>query len=167
MSIDRRDALKGMGGLVAAAALNRLGAQIGFTAILHTWGQNLEHHPHVHCVVPGGGLSPDRRQWISSKPRFFLPVVALSRLFRGKFLDGLQRLHRQGELQLADQLAPLADARFFADSLRLLYEKDWVVFVQPPVSPEQGPQAVLKYLARYVAALAAWVRRFRPEHPGG
>jgi hypothetical protein len=104
-------------------------------------------------VVPGGGLSPDG-QWVGSQATFFLPVGALSLLFRGKFLSGLKRLHRQGKLQLADQLASLADDKQFAAWLSPLYQKKWVVYVQPPVSPQQGPEAVLKYLARYVAGAA-------------
>lgn len=137
-----------------AADPKHLGARVGAVMVLHTWGQNLDHHPHVHCVVPGGGLSPDGQRWIASHPKFFLPVVALSRLFRGKFLDGLKRLHRQRKLQLADKLLPLFDAQDFAAWLTPLYQKDWVVYVQPPVSPQQGPDAVLKYLARYVAGAA-------------
>ena len=137
-----------------AADPEHLGARVGAVMVLHTWGQNLDHHPHVHCVVPGGGLSLDGQRWIASHPKFFLPVVALSRLFRGKFLDGLKRLHRQRKLQLADKLLPLFDAQDFAAWLSPLYQKEWVVYVQPPVSPGQGPQAVLKYLARYVAGTA-------------
>jgi hypothetical protein len=137
-----------------AADPEHLGARVGAVMVLHTWGQNLEHHPHLHCVVPGGGLSPDGQQWIASHATFFLPVVALSRLFRGKFLAGLKRLHRQGKLKLADKLLPLFDAQDFAAWLQPLYQKDWVVYVQPPVSPRQGPDAVLKYLARYVAGAA-------------
>ena len=142
-----------------ASDREHLGARVGAVMVLHTWGQNLEHHPHLHCVVPGGGLSPGGQQWISSHATFFLPVVALSRLFRGKFLAGLKRLHRQGKLKLADQLAPLADAKQFAAWVNPLYQKDWVVYVQPPVSPRQGPDAVLKYLARYVAGAAISDRR--------
>ena len=115
--------------LELAADPQHLGAQIGAVMVLHTWGQNLEHHPHVHCVVPGGGLSPDGQRWIASHPEFFLPVVALSRLFRGKFLAGLKRLHRQGKLQLADKLLPLFDAQDFAAWLSPLYQKEWVVYV--------------------------------------
>ena len=137
-----------------AADSKHLGAQVGAVMVLHTWGQNLDHHPHVHCVVPGGGLSPDGQGWVAAHPKFFLPVVALSRLFRGKFLDGLKRLHRQRKLQRADKLLPLVDVQDFAAWLDPLYQKDWVVYVQPPVSPQQGPEAVLKYLARYVAGAA-------------
>lgn len=136
------------------ADVRHLGAQTGAVMVLHTWGQNLEHHPHLHCVVPGGGLSPDGQQWISSPQNFFLPVKALSRLFRGKFLAGLKRLHRQGNLKLDGKLLPLFDAQDFAAWLTPLYQKEWVVYVQPPLSPQQGPDAVLKYLARYVAGAA-------------
>lgn len=138
-----------------AADPRHLGAQVGALFVLHTWGQNLEHHPHVHCVVPGGGLSPDGDRWIASRsPKYFLPVRALSRLFRGKFLAALKRLHRQGKLRLQEQLAPLADPQCFQQWLRPLYAKEWVVYAQPPVCSRQGPEAVLKYLARYVAGAA-------------
>ena len=137
-----------------SADVRHLGAQTGAVMVLHTWGQNLEHHPHLHCVVPGGGLSPDGQQWIASRQNFFLPVKSLSRLFRGKFLAGLKRLHRQGKLKLDGKLLPLFDAHDFAAWLTPLYQKEWVVYVQPPLSPQQGPEAVLKYLARYVAGAA-------------
>lgn len=137
-----------------SADARHLGAQTGAVMVLHTWGQNLEHHPHLHCVVPGGGLSADGQRWIASRDNFFLPVKALSRLFRGKFLAGLKRLHHQGKLKLDDKLLPLFDAQDFAAWLTPLYQKEWVVYVQPPVSPQQRPDAVLKYLARYVAGAA-------------
>jgi hypothetical protein len=105
-------------------------------------------------VVPGGGLSADSTQWIASSPTFFLPVQVLSRVFRGKFLQGLKRLHREGKLKLENKLASLTDAKAFAQWLSPLYAKDWVVYCQPPLSPEQGPEAVLKYLARYVSGAA-------------
>jgi hypothetical protein len=131
-----------------------LGAQVGAVMVLHTWGQNLEHHPHVHCVVPGGGLTSDSGRWIASSPRFFLPVQVLSRLFRGKFLAGLKRLHQAGQLKLDDKLAELVEGPAFQRWLEPLYVKEWVVFCQPPVRPDQGPEAVLKYLARYVTGAA-------------
>jgi Putative transposase/Transposase zinc-binding domain len=138
-----------------AADPRHLGARVGALMVLHTWGQNLEHHPHVHCVVPGGGLAPDGSRWIDSRsPKYFLPVQALSRLFRGKFLSALKRLRREGKLRLDDKLAPLADPQRFEHWLTPLYQKDWVVYAQPPVSSRQGPEAVLKYLARYVAGSA-------------
>jgi hypothetical protein len=102
----------------------------------------------VHCVVPGGGLSADGSHWIASSPKFFLPVQVLGRLFRGKFLDGLKRLHREGKLKLD------ACRKAFAAWLSPLYAKDWVVYCQPPLSSAQGPEAVLKYLARYVSGAA-------------
>lgn len=131
-----------------------LGAKIGAVMVLHTWGQNLEHHPHVHCVATGGGVSLDGMKWVPSRPTFFLPVKALSRLFRGKFLHGLQRLHSAGKLQLAGALALLTDRKTFAKWLTPLYEQDWVVHIQPPPRSCSSPDAVLKYLARYVAGAA-------------
>jgi putative transposase len=122
---------------------------------LHTWGQNLEPHPHVHCLVPGGGLAPDGLRWVPSRsPKFLLPVEALSRLFRGKFLAGLKQLHRSGQLKLDGKLASLTDPQAWERWLRPLYLKDWVVYVQPPPASCPGPEAVLKYLARYVAGAA-------------
>ena len=127
-----------------AANPKRLGAQIGVLMVLHTWGQNLHHHPHVHCVVTGGGLSCDARgevdaapRWVSCRPGFFLPVRVLSRVFRGKFLAGLRALAAKGKLALPD--------------LRPLYAKDWVVYAKPPFG---GPEQVLKYLARYTHRVA-------------
>jgi hypothetical protein len=149
-----------------AADPQHLGAAVGAVMVLHTWGQNLEHHPHVHCVVPGGGLSAQGTQWVASSPKFFLPVVALSRLFRGKFLTGLKRLHRRGKLKLDHKLAPLADAQHFAEWLAPWYLKDWVVYCQPPVDPRQGPDAVLKYLARYVAGAAIGDARLLAHEAG-
>jgi hypothetical protein len=136
----------------------RLGAQVGVLAILHTWGQNLHHHPHVHCVVTGGGLSCNERgeadanpRWVSCRPGFFLPVRVLSRLFRGKFLAGLHTLFIQGKLRFGGRLTELnAPAAFAAwlDSLRL---KEWVVYAKRPFG---GPTQVLKYLARYTHRVA-------------
>jgi hypothetical protein len=137
-----------------AADPRQWGAQVGALMVLHTWGQNLEHHPHLHCVMPGGGLSLDGARWVPSRsPQFLLPVVAISRLFRGKFLAGLTQLHRAGQLKLEGQLAPLAEASAWERWLTPLYEQDWVVYVQPPPQ-SAGPEAVLKYLARYVAGAA-------------
>jgi hypothetical protein len=150
-----------------AADPRHLGGRIGALMVLHTWGQNLEHHPHVHCVVPGGGLSPDASRWIASRsPKYLLPVQALSRLFRGKFLSALKRLHREGKLRLDDKLAPLADPQGFQRWLTPLYQKDWVVYAQPPVSSRQGPEAVLKYLARYVAGTAISDQRLISQADG-
>lgn len=134
-----------------AADPKRLGAEIGFLAVLHTWGQTLTLHPHVHCVVPGGGLSPDGGRWVSCRPGFFLPVRPLGRLFRGKFLAILADLHARGRLTLAGSLRDLADPRRFADWLGRLRQTDWVVYAKPPFG---GPEQVLKYLARYTHRVA-------------
>lgn len=136
--------------LEVAANPKHLGARIGFLAILHTWGQNLSLHPHVHCVVPGGGLSPDGSRWISCKSGFFLPVRVLSRVFRGKFIDLLKHAHASNPLHgIAD------DAELHApiDASRA---SDWVVYAKPPFG---GPEQVLKYLARYTHRIAISNRR--------
>jgi hypothetical protein len=137
-----------------AADPKYLGAQPGVVAVLHTWGQNLHHHPHLHCLVTGGGLSCDRSgrvderpRWRSARPGFLLPVRVLSRVFRGKFLALLRQAHRRGQLSLAGRLAPLAEASAWASWLRPLYGRDWVVYSQPPAA---GAEVVLKYLSRYV-----------------
>jgi len=138
-----------------AADPEHLGASVGAVFVLHTWGQNLHHHPHVHGVVPGGGLSADGTRWVPShSPKYLLCAKALSRKFRGKFLAGLKRLWRTGKLKLGGPLAGLADELAFERWLTPLYEQDWVVHIQPPPKSCQGPEAVLKYLARYVAGAA-------------
>jgi hypothetical protein len=137
--------------LEVAADSEHLGAEIGFLSVLHTWGQNLLHHPHVHCVIPAGGLSADHRQWIHLRYRFFLPVKALSKVFRGKFLDGLKHLHRSGQLCLAGALKPLTNRKTFQQFLRTLHRQDWVAYAKPPFG---GPQHVLHYLARYTHRVA-------------
>jgi putative transposase/transposase-like zinc-binding protein len=129
-----------------AANPKRLGAKIGLIAVLHTWGQTLTHHPHVHCVVPGGGVSLDGERWIACKPGFFLPVRALSRLFRRLFLVGLEAAFHKGELRFFGELARLAEPSAFAERLRVLRRTDWVVYAKPPFG---GPEQVLAYLARY------------------
>jgi len=134
-----------------AADPKHLGASIGVTAVLHTWGQNLQHHPHVHCIVPGGGLSPDGKRWIACKPSFFLPVRALSRLFRRLFLQGLQAMHAAGELQLLTDLSTLKDADEFRAYLAPLRKTEWVVYAKKPFA---GPKQVLAYLARYTHRVA-------------
>ena len=141
-----------------AANPKRLGAQIGVLAVLHTWGQNLHHHPHLHCVVTGGGLSCNGEgvldgspRWVSCRPGFFLPVRVLSRVFRGKYLELLRAAFDQGQLTFPGRLGPLAEARGFAELVRLLYKKDWVVYSKPPFG---GPAQVLKYLARYTHRVA-------------
>ncbi len=128
-----------------------LGADIGFLMVLHTWGQNLHHHPHVHCVVPAGGISPDGRHWIACRKDFFLPVRVLSRLFRGKFLDHLERLRAAGELTLTGSLSSLQDPGEWAGFVRSLRQTEWVVYCKPPFG---GPRHVLKYLARYTHRVA-------------
>lgn len=134
-----------------AADPRHLGAQIGFLSVLHTWGQTLHHHPHVHCVVPGGGLSPDGTRWIACKPGFFLPVKVLGRVFRGKFLELLKQAHRDGRLRFQGSPEPLHEGAAFTAHLRSLYEKDWVVYAKPPFG---GPARVLRYLARYTHRVA-------------
>ena len=137
----------------------RLGAhEVGVVAVLHTWGQNLSHHPHVHGVVTGGGLSCNARgeveaspRWVSCRPGFFLPVRVLSRLFRGKFLAGLRALFSEGKLRLSGRLAALAAPAAFATWRSSLQLKEWVVYAKPPFG---GPERVLKYLARYTHRVA-------------
>jgi len=134
-----------------AADPKHLGARIGLTAVLHTWGSALTHHPHVHVIVPGGGLSPDGSRWIACKPGFFLPVRVLSRLFRRLFLEGLAALHAAGRLAFFGDLAPLADKSAFDAALAPLRRAEWVVYAKRPFA---GPQAVLAYLARYTHRVA-------------
>ncbi len=137
--------------LEVAADPARLGAEIGFLSILHTWGQTLQHHPHIHCVVPGGGLSPDHARWISSPSHFFLPVRVLSRVFRGKFVAGLERAFRRNELTFHGACLPLSNGKAFAAFVRTLFREDWVVYAKPPFG---GPEHVLQYLARYTHRVA-------------
>lgn len=137
--------------LKVAADPKHLGAEIGFLSILHTWGQTLQRHPHIHCVVPGGGLSQDHKQWICTPPRFFLPVKVLSRLFRGKFVAGLKRAFRRKKLAFFGGCSPLARAKEFDAFLRTLFREDWVVYAKPPFG---GPEHVLHYLARYTHRVA-------------
>jgi predicted Zn-ribbon and HTH transcriptional regulator len=134
-----------------AADPKRLGARIGMTSVLHTWGSALTHHPHVHIIVPGGGLSPDGTRWIGCRPGFFLSVRVLSRLFRRLFLDGLMALHRSGDLAFFGDLAGLAPADTFAAWLAPLRKSEWVVYAKPPFG---GPEAVLAYLSRYTHRVA-------------
>src|SRR6201987_1427018 len=137
--------------LEVAADPKRLGAHIGFLSVLHTWGQTLQPHPHVHCVVPGGGLSPDRQRWIHSQQHFFLPVRVLSRVFRGKFVAGLKQLFHKRRLRFFGACRHLADAKAFHAFLRTLFREDWVVYAKPPFG---GPEHVLHYLARYTHRIA-------------
>jgi hypothetical protein len=139
-----------------AADPKHLGAQIGVTLVLHTWGSALTHHPHVHGIVAGGGLSPDGERWVACKPGFFLPVRVLSRLFRRRFLEELARAHRAGQLQFFGEYAALADAHAFADWLAPLRDCEWVVYAKRPFA---GPAAVLAYLSRYTHRVAISNRR--------
>ena len=139
-----------------AADPKHLGAQIGATLVLHTWGSALTHHPHVHGIVAGGGLSPDGERWVACKPGFFLPVRVLSRLFRRRFLEELARAHRAGQLQFFGEYAALSEARAFANWLAALREQEWVVYAKRPFS---GPAAVLAYLSRYTHRVAISNRR--------
>jgi len=128
-----------------------LGAEIGFLAVLHTWGQNLIHHPHLHCVVPAGGTSPDGQRWVSCHEDFFLPVRVLSRVFRGKFIDFLKRAFRGGQLSFHGKLECYAEARRFEQLVDVAVRHDWVVYAKRPFG---GPEQVLKYLARYTHRVA-------------
>ncbi len=128
-----------------------LGADIGLLSVLHTWGQNLQHHPHAHCVVPAGGLALDGSGWIAASPRFFLPVRVLSRVFRGKFTSGLKQLLLQHQLQFHASLRELEKPERFRQFLRQLFAKEWVVYAKPPFG---GAEHVLHYLARYTHRVA-------------
>ncbi len=128
-----------------------LGAEIGFFSVLHTWNQKLGLHPHVHCVIPAGGLSLDHTRWIRSRYRFFLPIKVLSRVFRGKFVAGLKQALQDGRFHFHGNLALLAEPKIFAAWLRPLLRKDWVVYAKPPFS---GPEYVLQYLGRYTHRVA-------------
>jgi hypothetical protein len=134
-----------------AADPKRLGARVGMTSVLHSWGSALTHHPHIHMIVPGGGLSPDGNRWVACRPGFFLPVRVLSRLFRRLFLEGLLGLHRSGRLSFFDDLADLADADAFCEWLAPIEKTEWVVYAKPPFG---GPEAVLAYLSRYTHRVA-------------
>jgi hypothetical protein len=137
--------------LTIAADPKHLGARIGLTAVLHTWGSALTHHPHLHCIVPGGGLAPDGARWISCRPGFFLPVRVLSRLFRRLFLEQIAAAHEAGRLHFFGDHAPLADRHAFAAYLAPLRKIEWVVYAKRPFA---GPQAVLAYLSRYTHRVA-------------
>ncbi len=134
-----------------AADPRHLGAEIGILSILHTWGQNLLAHPHIHCVIPEGGLAPDHQRWIPSRYRFFLPVKVLSRVFRGKFLAALKRLYEKKQLQCAGPAGALQDPKQFDALLRRLYKQDWFVYAKPAFG---GPQQVIRYLGRYTHRVA-------------
>ncbi|HEY9233839.1 MAG TPA: IS91 family transposase [Phenylobacterium sp.] len=134
-----------------AADPKHLGARVGLIAVLHTWGSSLTHHPHVHCIIPGGGLSPDGGRWIACRKGFFLPVRVLSRLFRRLFLEKLLAAHARGRLSCFGELASLADRAAFQAHLAPLRRAEWVVYAKPPFG---GPAAVLAYLARYTHRVA-------------
>ncbi len=134
-----------------AADPKRMGARVGMTSVLHTWGSALTHHPHIHMIVPGGGLSPDGTRWIACKPGFFLHVRVLSRLFRRLFLEGLMDLHRAGQLAFFGDLERLTHADAFATWLAPFRKSEWVVYAKPPFG---GPEAVLAYLSRYTHRVA-------------
>jgi hypothetical protein len=140
-----------------------LGAEIGFIAILHTWGQNLMHHPHLHCVVPGGGLAPNGERWISCRPGFFLPVRVLSRLFRRLFITQLQLAFDHGELQFFHTLEALSSPVAFAKYLAPVTRAEWVVYAK---SPFGGPKQVLEYLGRYTHRVAISNNRLREFSDG-
>jgi hypothetical protein len=139
-----------------AADPKHLGAQIGATLVLHTWGSALTHHPHVHGIVPGGGLSPDGERWVACRPGFFLPVRVLSRLFRRRFLEELAAMHGRGQLRFFGEYAALADRATFARWLAPLRACEWVVYAKRPFA---GPGAVLAYLSRYTHRVAISNRR--------
>jgi predicted RNA-binding Zn-ribbon protein involved in translation (DUF1610 family) len=128
-----------------------LGAEIGFFSVLHSWNQRLQFHPHIHCVLAAGGLAPDHSSWISARRSFFLPIGVLSRVFRGKFVEGLRNAFHRGEFQFHGELLPLAHPRAFAAWLRVLFRHDWVVYSKPPFG---GPEHVLRYLGAYTHRVA-------------
>ena len=134
-----------------AADPKHLGAQVGVTLVLHTWGSALTHHPHVHGIVPGGGLSPDGTRWVSCKPGFFLSVRVLSRLFRRRFLEELDAAHRAGKLQFFGEYIHLTDSAVFTKWLAPMGKCEWVVYAKRPFA---GPKAVLAYLSRYTHRVA-------------
>jgi hypothetical protein len=142
--------------LTIAADPNHLGARIGITAVLHTWGSTMTHHPHVHMIVPGGGISLDGSRWVSCRPRFFLPVPVFSKLFRRLMLHKLLAAHKAGQLQFFGQHAHLAERKAFAVYLAPLRKRKWHVYSKPPFG---GPEAVLAYLSRYTHRVAIANRR--------
>lgn len=142
--------------MIIAADPKHLGARIGITAVLHTWGSAMTHHPHVHMIVPGGGIAPSCNRWISSRPAFLLPVRVLGSLFRRLFLTRLMALHQSGKLTFFSHLAQLAERRAFLHHLSPVRKKRWVVYAKPPFG---GPEAVLAYLARYTHRVAISNRR--------
>ena len=146
-----------------AADPRHLGAEIGFFAVLHTWGQTLVHHPHLHCVIPGGGLARGGTRWVACRPGFFLPVRVLSRYFRRVLLAALQDAFDAGRLRFAGRLQALTDPRRFAQHLRPARETEWVVYAKPPFA---GPEQVLDYLGRYTHRIAIGDQRLCSIHDG-
>jgi hypothetical protein len=142
--------------LTIAADPKHLGARIGITAVLHTWGSAMTHHPHIHMIVPGGGIAPDGQRWVSSRPAFLLPVRVLGKLFRWRLLTRLLQLHDVGKLAFYGSLAHLAERRAFLRHLSPVRKKRWVVYAKPPFA---GPEAVLAYLSRYTHRVAISNRR--------
>ena len=149
--------------LTIARDPKHLGAEIGFFGILHTWGQNLLFHPHLHCVVPGGGLSPHGPSWIACRPGFFLPVRVLSRLFRRLFLEALRQAYESGKLRFCGELQPLQDPARFTAYLAPLRQAEWVVYAKPPFG---GPRQVLAYLGRYTHRVAISNQRLLAQQQG-
>jgi hypothetical protein len=149
--------------LEVAANPRHLGARIGFLAVLHTWGQNLHHHPHVHCVVPAGGLSSDGSRWVSSSPHFFLPVRVLSRRFRGQFLALLLKAFKDGRLRFRGSLERLGNRPAFLDQVSRARSTEWVVYAKAPFG---GSATVLKYLARYTHRVAISNHRLQSMNDG-
>src|SRR5271157_758418 len=137
--------------LEVACHPRHLGAEIGFFSVLHTWSQKLKIHPHVHCVVPAGGLSPDHTRWVRSRDNYFLPKGVLREIFRGKFVDALEQAFQKGQLNFQGDLKLLAQPKIFAAWLRPLYRQDWVVYLKRPFG---GPEYVLQYLGRYTHRVA-------------
>jgi hypothetical protein len=150
--------------LTIAADPKHLGARIGITAVLHTWGSALTHHPHVHMIVPGGGIAPSGDRWVSSRPAFLLPVRVLGALFRRLFLTRLTALHQAGRLAFFGTMAHLADRRAFLRHLAPVRKRRWVVYAKPPFA---GPEAVLAYLSRYTHRVAISNRRLIAFDPSG
>ena len=149
--------------LTIAGDPKHLGAGIGFFAVLHTWGQNLLHHPHLHCVVPGGGLSPDHERWIACRPGYFLTVEVLSQLFRRLFLEALAEAFENSELEFFGELEPLSEAALFKPFLAPLHGAKWVVYAKPPFG---GPWQALAYLGRYTHRVAISNHRLVSEEGG-
>jgi hypothetical protein len=137
--------------LTIAADQKHLGAKVGFTSVLHSWGSAMTHHPHLHLIVPGGGISMDGSRWVSCRPNFFLPVRVLSRLFRGLILKGLKKAHADGRLKFFNDHKALADKTAFNAYLKPLYKTNWAIYAKEPFA---GPKAVLAYLSRYTHRVA-------------